>query len=192
MARNADSVLMQRGHDVTRRCSDPTTKETPRGRQGQHVPAPPRRTPESRLALREAGTSSGMRQAHVVSPAVEAHTDTTRVIGLRTTCDSAEHPYLRGYEVVVLAVLKDALCIEDCERLTTEEAVRAAGGVGRDDRLEVAPILPGEGLSFVTSDPRAVDVRPLEGLSHVALHGPGPRQQPKPSTPGSAPTSRRG
>src|SRR5450756_325993 len=75
------------------------------------------------------------------------------VIGRRTTCDSDEHPYLRGYEVVVVAVLKNALRTEEHEYLTTEEAVRAAGGVGPDDRVEVAPILPKEGLSFVTSDP---------------------------------------
>jgi hypothetical protein len=36
-------------------------------------------------------------------PDAEAHTDPTRVIGRLTTCDSDEHPYLRGYEVVVVA-----------------------------------------------------------------------------------------
>lgn len=105
-----------------------------------------------------------------VRPGLEAHDDATRVIGRRTTCDSEEHPYLRGYEVVVVAVLRNALRGEGHEALATEDAVRAAGGVGPEDRLEVAPILPGEGLSFVTSDPRATDV---EGFRDVARHGAG-------------------
>ncbi len=112
-----------------------------------------------------------------VHPDVEAHTDSTRVIGLRTTCDSDEHPYLRGYEVVVIAVLKNALRVEEYDHLTTEEAVRAAGGVGRDDRIEVAPILPKEGLSFLTSDPRAIDLKAFEGLRRAARHGVGSRRR---------------
>ena len=111
-----------------------------------------------------------------VRPDVEAHTDPSRVIGRRTTCDSDEHPYLRGYEVVVIAVLKNALRVEEYDYLTTEEAVRAAGGVGPHDRLEVAPILPKEGLSFVTSDPRATDV---EAFRSVARHGAGSKRRAK-------------
>lgn len=91
-------------------------------------------------------------------PDVEVHTDPTRVIGRRTTCDSAEHPYLHGHEVVVVAVLKNALRSDDSQTLTTDDEIRAAGGVGPDDRLEVAPILPDGTLSFATSDPRATDV----------------------------------
>jgi hypothetical protein len=91
-------------------------------------------------------------------PDVAVHDDPARVIGRRTTCNSDEHPYLRGYDVVVVAILKNALLVEDGPYLTTEEDVRAAGGVGPDDRVEVAPILPKEGLSFVTSDPKAVDL----------------------------------
>jgi hypothetical protein len=99
-------------------------------------------------------------------PDVEVHVDPTRVIGRRTTCDSDEHPYLRGHEVVVVAVLKNALRSEDCEYLTTENGVRDAGGVGPDDRLEVVPILPKEGLSFVSSDPKATDVEAFRFLAH--------------------------
>lgn len=98
-------------------------------------------------------------------PDVQVHTDPTRVIGRRTTCDSDEHPYLRGHEVVVVAVLKNALRTEEHEYLTTEDAVQAAGGVGPDDRVEVAPILPKEGLSFVTSDPRAIDLEAFRFLA---------------------------
>ena len=115
--------------------------------------------------------------AIILRPDVEAHTDPSRVIGRRTTCDSDEHPYLRVYEVVVVAVLKNALRVEEYDYLTTEEAVRAAGGVGRDDRIEVAPILPKEGLSFVTSDPRAVDLKCFEGLRRVTRHGAGSRRR---------------
>ena len=104
--------------------------------------------------------------AMFLRPDVEVHTDPTRVIGRRTTCDSDEHPYLRGYEVVVVAVLKNALQTEECEYLTTEDAVRAAGGVGPDDRIEVGVILPKEGLSFVTSDPRAIDLEAFRFLAH--------------------------
>src|ERR1035438_1886948 len=46
--------------------------------------------------------------AMFLRPDVEVHTDPTRVIGRCTTCDSDEHPYLRGYEVVVVAVLTNA------------------------------------------------------------------------------------
>jgi hypothetical protein len=98
-------------------------------------------------------------------PDVEVHTDPTRVIGRRTTCDSDEHPYLRGYEVVVVAVLKNALRTEECEYLTTEDAIQAAGGVGPDDRVEVGVILPKEGLSLVTSDPRAINLEAFRFLA---------------------------
>jgi hypothetical protein len=110
-------------------------------------------------------------------PEVEAHDDPTRVIGRRTTCDSDEHPYLHGYEVVVVAVLKNALRAEEYEHLATEEAVRAAGGVGPDDRVEVAAILPKEGLSFVTSDPRAIDLKVFEALRPATRHGAGSRRR---------------
>jgi hypothetical protein len=110
-----------------------------------------------------------------VRPDVETHDDPTRVIGRRTTCDSDEHPYLRGYDVVVVAVLKDALRAEEYGYLTTEEAVRAAGGVGADDRVEVAAILPHEGISFITSDPKAMDLKDWEHLRHHARHVVGTR-----------------
>ena len=117
--------------------------------------------------------------AIVLRPDVEPHTDADRVIGRRTTCDSYEHPYLRGYQVVVVAVLKNALRAEEYDYLTTEEAVRAAGGVGPDDRVEVAAILPKEGLSFVTSDPKASDLKAWENLRRHARHGAGQKRRGK-------------
>lgn len=98
-------------------------------------------------------------------PDVEIHDDPSRVIGRRTTYHGDEHRYLRGHEVVVVAVLKDALDGGEYASLRTEEAVRAAGGVSANDRLEVAPFLPNEGrLSFATSDPRAVDLGAWKSL----------------------------
>jgi hypothetical protein len=71
----------------------------------------------------------------------------------------------RAFQTLIVAVLKDALCVEESGHLTTEEEVRDAGGVSADDRIEVAPFLPKEGrLSFVTSDPRAID---LDAFRHL-------------------------
>lgn len=110
-----------------------------------------------------------MKTAVILGPNVEAHDDPARVIGRRTTYHGDEHPYLRGYAVVIVAVLKGALRIGEYGHLTTEEEVRDAGGVSADDRVEVAPFLPKEGrLSFVTSDPRAID---LDAFRHLARGG---------------------
>jgi hypothetical protein len=107
--------------------------------------------------------------AVILGPSVEPHDDPARVIGRRTTYYGDELPYLRGYDVVIVAVLKDALRVEEHGHLTTEEDVCRAGGVSADDRIEIAPVLPKEGrLSFVTSDPRAID---LEVFRHLARGG---------------------
>ncbi|MGH9122147.1 MAG: hypothetical protein ACRDYC_09425, partial [Acidimicrobiales bacterium] len=58
---------------------------------------------------------------------------------------------------------------DECRHLTTEEEIHAAGGVTADDRIEVAPFLEEEGRqSFVTSDPRAID---LDAFRHLARGG---------------------
>ena len=107
--------------------------------------------------------------AVILGPNVEPHDDPTRVIGRRTTYHGDEHAYLHGYHVVIVAVLKGALRVEEYGHLTNEEEVRGAGGVDAGDRIEVAPFLPKEGrLSFVTSDPRAID---LEAFHHLARGG---------------------
>ncbi|MCA9605651.1 MAG: hypothetical protein KC619_08660 [Myxococcales bacterium] len=94
-----------------------------------------------------------------MKPDVEPHDDPSRIVGRRTTYDGNEHPYLRGSTVVVVALLKDALDIEDCDYLQDDDAIRAAGGVGPRDRVEVTPWLEDKGrVSFVTSDPRAIDL----------------------------------
>jgi len=51
--------------------------------------------------------------AVILGPNVEPHDDPARVIGRSTTYRGDEHLYLRGYDVVIVAVLKDALRVED-------------------------------------------------------------------------------
>ena len=113
--------------------------------------------------------------AIILTPNVEPHDDLPRVIGLRTRYHGDEHRYLRNHDVVIVAVLKDALRVEEHGYLTTDEEIASAGGVGPDDRIEVAPILPEEGrMSFVTSDPKATD---LEAFARLARHGAGARRR---------------
>lgn len=50
-----------------------------------------------------------MKTAVILGPNVEAHDDPARVIGRRTNFRGNEHPYLRGYDVAIVAVLKGAL-----------------------------------------------------------------------------------
>lgn len=106
-----------------------------------------------------------MKTARILAPDVEPHDNPSRVIGRRTTYCGDEHPYLWGHDVVVVAILKGALRVDEHEHLSTDEQIRDAGGVTADDRIEVAPFLPEQGrLSFVTSDPRAID---LEAFRHL-------------------------
>ena len=111
------------------------------------------------------------RTAVILGPNVESHDDPSRVIGRRTTYHGDNHAYLRGYNVVIVAVLKGALRVEECSNLTSEEEIRDAGGASADDRIEVAPFLPKEGrLSFVTSDPRALDLEAFRHLARGSTH----------------------
>ena len=65
-----------------------------------------------------------------------------------------------------MAVLKDALRVEEHGYLTDDDAIARAGGVTVFDRIEVAPWIEKEGrFSFVTSDPKAVD---LTAFAHLA------------------------
>ncbi len=77
-----------------------------------------------------------------------------QIIGTVTTYHGAEHRYLRGYTVRIVAVLK-----ADGAYLKDDLDIARAGGVTAADRVEVQPFLPAEDrFSFVTSDPRAVDL----------------------------------
>jgi hypothetical protein len=106
-------------------------------------------------------------EVEFIHPKVEPHDDPDRVIGRRVTFHGErEHPYLLGHELMIVAVLKDALIKEEHPVLTTEEQVHEAGGVTADDRIEIVPFLKETGqFSFVTSDPRAVD---LDAFQHLA------------------------
>jgi len=88
-----------------------------------------------------------------------------KVIGTVTTYHGDEHPYLRGHKVRIVAVLKNAAKPDidvdgpDYDHISDDEDLARAGGVTRDDRIEVQPWIEQEGrFSFVTSDPRAVDL----------------------------------
>ena len=92
-------------------------------------------------------------------------------IGTTTTYHGTEHRYLAGYQVRIIAVIKGAAAPDydaDAEGayLTDEEDLVRAGGVTADDRVEVQPwIEKEERFSFVSSDPRAID---LACFAHLA------------------------
>lgn len=87
-----------------------------------------------------------------------------RIIGTITTYDGDEHPYLRGHKLRIVAVLPRAAAPDfDPERdgrvLHDDDEIERAGGVTGDDRIEVQPWIEREQRwSFVTSDPRAIDL----------------------------------
>jgi hypothetical protein len=87
-----------------------------------------------------------------------------RTIGITTTYDGTELRYLRGHRVRIVAVLKNALRADydpdhDGQHITDEDDLARAGGVTADDRVEVQSWLEAEGrFSFVSSDPRAIDL----------------------------------
>lgn len=87
-----------------------------------------------------------------------------KTIGTITTYDGDEHPYLRGHRVRIVAVLPRAAAADvapDCDGvfLRDDDEVERAGGITADDRVEVQPWLEREQRwSFVTSDPRAIDL----------------------------------
>lgn len=84
----------------------------------------------------------------------------TKIIGTTTTYTGTVHPYLRGYEVVIVAVHHGILLDPDnCTILRSDEAIAAAGGVDAEtDLVEVAPVLEGGRTSWVTSDARVQDL----------------------------------
>ena len=88
-----------------------------------------------------------------------------KVIGTATTYYGDEHRYLAGYKVRIIAVLKNAARPDidvdgpDYHHLTDDDDIARAGGVSADDRVEVQPWLESAGrFSFVSSDPRAIDL----------------------------------
>lgn len=81
------------------------------------------------------------------------------IIGATTTYHGTEHPYLRGHKLRIVAILKAGATPDDVEILTTDADIACRGGVKPADRVEVSPWLEAESkYSFVTSDPRAIDL----------------------------------
>jgi hypothetical protein len=100
---------------------------------------------------------------------------TKKIIGTVTTYHGDEHRYLRGYKVIIIAVLKNAakpdIDVDGPEyaNISDEEELQRAGGVTANDRIEVSPFLKSEGrYSFVSSDPRALDLARFKSLSTQA------------------------
>lgn len=93
-----------------------------------------------------------------------------KILGRTTTYHGTEHPYLRGLKVRIVAVMKRAAAPDqDDSYLRDEDALARAGGVTADDRIEVQPWLANEQRwSFVTSDPRALDLGCFKKLAKAA------------------------
>ena len=94
-----------------------------------------------------------------------------KILGSITTYHGTEHPYLKGYKVRIVAVMKRAAAPDydpdrdDCY-LRDEDDLARAGAVTADDRIEVQPWLAAEQRwSFVSSDPRALDLACFRGLT---------------------------
>ena len=90
----------------------------------------------------------------------------TQIIGTVTTYTGTEHLYLTGYRVRIVAVLKAASADSpDGAYIRDDDTLTRAGGITASDRVEVQPWLPRDGrYSFVTSDPKAIDLECFEHL----------------------------
>ena len=98
-----------------------------------------------------------------------------KILGSTTTYHGTEHPYLNGYRVRITPVLKNAARPDidvdgpDYDHISDEDDLARAGGVTADDRIEVQPWMEKEGrFSFVTSDPRAMDLACFKKLAKAA------------------------
>jgi len=95
-----------------------------------------------------------------------------KVIGSVTTYHGTEHPYLRGYQVQIVAVLHNGAMPEDehgeipgYEHIDDDGDLARAGGVTVHDRIEVQPWIESKGrFSFVSSDPLASDLACFTGI----------------------------
>ena len=90
------------------------------------------------------------------------------VIGQITTCNSAEHRCLAHHEVKIVAVIKGGAAPNldpdaDLPVAHTDEELARLGGLDANDRVEVTPWIESVGrFSFVTGDPKAVDLAAFE------------------------------
>ena len=88
-----------------------------------------------------------------------------QILGSTTTYHGVEHRHLRNCKVRIIAVIKNAAlpglddASPDYAYINDEFELERAGGVTANDRVEVSPWIEKVGrFSFVTSDPRAVDL----------------------------------
>ena len=92
-----------------------------------------------------------------------------KVIGITTRYLGEEFPNLRGLEVCVLAVLREAL-LPGVDAgaagyfLTTDEELAQFGGVRESDRIAVVHVRTDGGLSSVRWSSRAVDLEAFSSL----------------------------
>jgi hypothetical protein len=85
-----------------------------------------------------------------------------KIIGRRARYKGKEHPYLEEVVVVRAFIARDTDDVDNHLYLDNDADIAAAGGVKPTDRVEVQPVLPDGRLSFVTSDPRFVDLEFLD------------------------------
>jgi len=106
-----------------------------------------------------------------------------KIIGATTRYQGTEFPGLFGELVLVEAVFKGALWSDydpddETTFITNDKALANAGGLGVADRVEVRPWIVAEGRwSFVTYDPRAVD---LADFDHMSTGAPPSSEGDKP------------
>ena len=98
---------------------------------------------------------------------------TKKIIGTVTRYTGDEHPYLRSYDVRIVAVLHNGNAEPDedgeipgYEHLDNDTDIARFGGVTANDRIEVVPYINKEKrYSWVSSDPRAEDLACFAGLT---------------------------
>jgi len=84
-----------------------------------------------------------------------------KIIGKVTTYTGNEYGYLAGCKVKIVSILHDSEKpgAEEYENIKNDKDLEKVGGVTKFDRIEVQPWIEKEGrFSFVTSDPKAVDL----------------------------------
>ena len=91
------------------------------------------------------------------------------IIGSLTTYTGHEMPELKGRKVLIVGVLKRALC-DDVDvhaydfYVNDETQLTRLGGVTAHDRIDVQPIVVSGDASFIHLDPRAID---LEAFAYL-------------------------
>lgn len=99
-----------------------------------------------------------------------------KTLGTVTTYHGNEHRYLHGHQVRIIAVIKNA-ARDDCDPdadgyLADEEDIARRGGVTADDRVDVQPwIEKEERFSFVSSDPRSIDIEFFSACQRAVREG---------------------